>query len=101
MLDKRVAIVTGGTRGIGLEIENDSIELALEPLVLERTKNAPTEVSEDAVADVLLCAMLEVAKICCKDDTLIIGAKVLPDLLLWTNLFHDQKEVLDETLTMS
>ena len=86
---------------LGAKEEDERLKVTVDPLILEGTDDAPREEGDDAVADVLLCAMLEVAKICCKDDTLIIGAKVLPDLLLWTNLFHDQKEVLDETLTMS
>lgn len=75
--------------------------MTVDPLILEGTDDAPAKESDDAVADVLLRLFLQVTEVGCKDDALVIGAKVLPDLLLWTNVFHDQKEVLDETLTMS
>jgi len=70
-------------RAFGLEVENDGIVGALDPWILERTDDAPTEEGKDAIADVLLRAMLDVTETLGKDGTLVVGAKVIPYLLLW------------------
>ena len=56
------------------------------------TFDAPANESKDAVADIFLRATLEMAEILGKDGALLIGAEVLPDLLLWTDSFHDSLE---------
>ena len=73
------------------DVYDEALVYGVHKAVVIRARDAPADVGENAVAEVFLRAWLEMSEVFCKERALVVGAKVLPNLLLRCDAFHCRK----------